>query len=94
MKIILPLLLVPLASSLKPFDDHHVEIVQVSAGNIAGHCIWILKSVIQIYSAKIDAQDFGDELLVREKRDSGLICKYKKGEWSRCDHLTQVIKEI
>ena len=36
MKIILPLLLVPLASSLKPFDDHHVEIVQVSAGNIAG----------------------------------------------------------
>ena len=30
MKIILPLLLVPLASSLKPFDDHHVEIVQVS----------------------------------------------------------------
>jgi len=63
MKIILPLLLVPLASSLKPFDDHHVEIVQ----------------------------DFGDELLVREKRDSGLICKYKKGEWSSCDHLTQLV---
>ena len=39
MKIILPLLLVPLASSLKPFDDHHVEIVQVSTGNIAGHLI-------------------------------------------------------
>ena len=39
MKIILALLLVPLASSLKPFDDHHVEIVQVSAGNIAGNLI-------------------------------------------------------
>ena len=47
MKIILPLLLVPLASSLKPFDDHHVEIVQVSAGNIAGNLI------VQVSKGKI-----------------------------------------
>ena len=35
-------------------------------------------------------QDFGDELLVRDKRESGLLCKYKKGDWSNCDPLTQV----
>ena len=31
MKIILPFLLLPLASSLKPFEDSHVEIVKVSS---------------------------------------------------------------
>jgi len=63
MKIILPFLLLPLASSLKPFEDTHVEIVK----------------------------DFGDEVLVRDKRESGLLCKYKKGEWSNCDQMTQLV---
>ena len=58
-------------------------------------CLDFEISNLKIFRKKIDAQDFGDELLVREKRDSGLICKYKKGEWSSCEHLTQVItKEI
>jgi len=63
MRFIFSFLLLPLASSLKPFEDHHVEIVK----------------------------DFGDEVLVRDKRESGLVCKYKKGEWSDCDQLTQLV---
>ena len=35
-------------------------------------------------------KDFGEEVLVRDKRESGLLCKYKKGDWSNCDQLTQV----
>ena len=53
MKIILPFLLVPLASSLKPFDDHHVEIVQVSARNIAGILIdRQVKASLEMYHSR------------------------------------------
>ena len=30
-----------------------------------------------------------DEIMVRTKR-SAVVCKYKKGEWADCDHLTMV----
>ena len=36
-------------------------------------------------------KEFNDEVLVRIKRSvSSDVCKYKKGEWSQCDQLTQV----
>jgi len=38
------------------------------------------------------AQEFNDEVLVRIKRSvSSDVCKYKKGEWSQCDQLTQLV---
>jgi len=38
------------------------------------------------------AQEFNDEVLVRSKRSaSSDVCKYKKGDWSQCDQLTQLV---
>jgi hypothetical protein len=38
------------------------------------------------------AQEFNDEVLVRSKRSSSSdVCKYKKGDWSQCDQLTQLV---
>jgi len=39
------------------------------------------------------AQEFNDEVFVRSKRSTtgGDICKYKKGDWSQCDQLTQLV---
>jgi len=38
------------------------------------------------------AQEFNDEVLVRSKRSaSNDVCKYKKGDWSQCDQLTQLV---
>ena len=38
-------------------------------------------------------QELTDEVLVRSKRSASGegICKYKKGDWSQCDQLTQVL---
>jgi len=38
------------------------------------------------------AQEFNEEVLVRSKRSaSSDVCKYKKGDWSQCDQLTQLV---
>jgi len=37
-----------------------------------------------------DVQDLGSEVVVRVRREAGGACRYKKGDWSRCDPLTQL----
>jgi len=40
-----------------------------------------------------EVQELTDEVLVRSKRSASGegICKYKKGDWSQCDQLTQLV---
>ena len=67
----------------------HVEVAQVN-------CKYNVQELDK-YSLgenyKYNMQEFKDEVLVRSKRSaSSDVCKYKKGDWSQCDQLTQVAK--
>ena len=39
-------------------------------------------------------KDLGSDPVVRVKREAATVCKYRKGEWSPCEPLTQVRGDV